>query len=123
MSSKIKLRSAPSQDALREQQLQAEKLLGLDNLSAWTEEPTQVAKPARKTAAPPPAAPVVLVPPKKPWELSSAEAVHPYHIIMPERLFQKLDWSWKRLGLKSQRAFVLQILEQAAEKSLKDLGE
>lgn len=138
MSTKIKLRRAPSQQILHEQQLAANKLLNLSSLDGWTTEPNQPPAQALSSIAdnaspaatepspvdpPKPAAPVVAAAPQRPWQAAPAEAVHPYHVVLSERLFQKIDWSWKRLGYRSQREFVLQALEQAANKALKELGE
>jgi hypothetical protein len=83
----------------------------------------QVATPA--VVAPPPkikakAAPEVA---KKPWEIPDVTAVHPYYIICPERLFQKMDFLWKRDGSKSMKEWVIKTLEAEANKGLKALGE
>jgi hypothetical protein len=125
--SKPKLRRAPPLATLAEQQDAAQRLLLLDK---WTEEPNNpppTGLAATLVAPEPPAAPskskAVPVPPKKPWEQPGVEAPHPYHLICTERLFQKIDFVWKRLGNKSMREWVLTTLEGAADKELKQMGE
>lgn len=61
--------------------------------------------------------------PKKQWEEPGEKETHPYHIIMQERLFQKLDFVWKRQGSKSMKDYILKTLESQVEKELRDLGE
>jgi hypothetical protein len=61
--------------------------------------------------------------PQKPWHAASADAVHPYHVILSERLYQKLDWVWKRKDFRSMRDLVMQTLEAEADKALKEMGE
>ena len=138
--SKPKLRMAPSMEALTEQQQAAARLLALDK---WTEEPNN--PPATGPAAnivpvviTEPAAPVPPVvieqpaparviapkqPASKPWEGGAAAAPHPYHTVMSEGLFQKIDFVWKRKGYKSMKEWVIETLEHEANKSLKGLGE
>lgn len=69
--------------------------------------------------------PVARVPerPKKQWEEPGEKETHPYHVIMQERLFQKLDFVWKRQGSKSMKDYILKTLESQVEKELRDLGE
>ena len=62
-------------------------------------------------------------PPKKPWQAPSPDQMHPYHVVMTERLYQKIDYAWKRGGYKSAKEFVLMSLEAAANEALKKLGE
>jgi hypothetical protein len=136
---KPKLRMAPAPDVLAIQQAAAvEQLLKLDT---WTEEP---GNPPASLPGPPPAkrerksatvgstsiksdlAPVPEQQPepiKRPWEIPSPEAVHPYHIVLPERLFQKMDYVWKRQGCKSAREFVMQVIDRACNHALQELGE
>lgn len=126
MPSKPKLRMAPPPSVLADQQDAAKRLLLLDK---WTEIPLEpppsglaatIALPIESAApvANPKAPPE---PPKKPWETPSADAMHPYHLVCPERLFQKIDFVWKRKGHKSMREWVLQTLEAEANKALKAL--
>ena len=83
-----------------------------------------VKRPAREAEA---LEPVATTPPpekpKKQWEEPSEKETHPYHIIMQERLFQKLDFVWKRQGSKSMKDYILKTLENQVEKELRDLGE
>jgi hypothetical protein len=114
----------------------------LDKLEQWTEEPAAAlapaepapvaAKPRRaktvkggagEVAAEAPAAPEPPPRPKRPWEEPSPDATHPYHVILSERLFRKMDFAWKRKGYKSAREFTLMALEAAADQALKELGE
>jgi hypothetical protein len=60
---------------------------------------------------------------KRPWEVPSANETHPYHVVLTERLFQKMDFVWKRGDYRSAREFVLVALEKAADQALRDLGE
>jgi len=125
--SKPKLRKPPELSLLVERQEATERLLKLDD---WTQEPNNPAPVAPGKAPKSPQAPRVPPavvkppePPKKPWELPSVDATHPYHIVLTERLFLKMDFVWKRKGYKSAREFVLQTLEATCEKALKDMGE
>ncbi len=138
------LRKAPSTEALAEQQAAIARLLALNE---WTEEPAnpppatdpqpevlegppRPAKRAGKGVAPPkpveaPVAPPEPPPelPKKPWEIPSEDKTHPYHIIMSERLWQQLDYVWKRQGHLSLKELILKTLQERALQGLRDLKE
>lgn len=75
---------------------------------------------ARFTPPPPPPPPAER--PQRPWEIPGPKETHPYHTIMSERLFQKIDYAWKRSGNRSAKEFVLNALEKAADQALRDLG-
>lgn len=128
---KPKLRMPPSQASLLEQQEAANRLLKLE---AWTEEPSNPPPSALAASTAPVAeepavepvvqAPVVAVQPAKvlfPWEGDKSNLSHPYHVIFSERLFQKVDYLWKRNGYKSMREWVLLKLEAECDKELKAL--
>jgi len=68
---------------------------------------------------PPPPPPV----PKKPWEVPPPEQTHPYHVILSEQLFQKIDFVWKRKGYKSAKEFVVKAIGEHADQLLKEMGE
>lgn len=125
--SKPKLRMAPPPAALAEQQDAATRLLLLDK---WTEEPNNppptglaATLVAPEQPVPTPIAPVKPKVPLKPWELPGGDAPHPYHVVCTEKMFQKMDFVWKRLGNKSMREWVLATLEAAADKEIKRMGE
>ena len=126
---KPKLRMAPSQASLLELQEAANRLLKLE---AWTEEPSNPPPSALAASTAPVTdaivvepvvqAPVVVAQPVKvlfPWEGERSNLSHPYHIIFSERLFQKVDYLWKRNGFKSMREWVLAKLEAECDKELK----
>lgn len=126
---KPKLRMPPSQANLLEQQEAANRLLKLD---AWTEEPSNpppsaLAASTASVAKEPSIEPVaqtstVVARPDAvlfPWEGERSNLSHPYHIIFSERLFQKVDYLWKRNGFKSMREWVLAKLEAECDKELK----
>ena len=146
---KPRLRPAPSAEALAHQQEAAARLLKLDE---WTSEPldppasavapqpvmrVQAAEDLSMVEAAP-ADPALVVPAplavgpgptpvtpgaqQKPWEVVSEDARHTYHIVCSERLFQKMDYVWKRQGYASMRAWVLKTLEECADQELKDMG-
>lgn len=112
-----------------------ESIEALEKLDQWTEEPSNpppskpVEAPKKPRKAPTPKEPPAKAPepapepPKKPWEIPSVDATHPYHVILTERLYQKLDFVWKRGGYKSMRELVLFTLEAQADAKLKELGE
>lgn len=129
---KPKLRMAPSSQILADQQAAAYRLLMLD---AWTDTPSEpppaevaatVVAPHSQAAEPhseTPAPVRVVKPELKPWESDDAARAHPYHLVMNEGLFQKLDFVWKRAGYKSMRELVLQTLEAMADKDIKKLSQ
>lgn len=124
---KPKLRMAPTLEDLAVQQDVAENLIKLND---WTEKPISdlalapaAVKPLPK-AKPTPKAPVVIEPPaRRQWESATPDAAHPYYIILTEGEFQKLDFAWKRMGLKSLKALVRMTLVERANAILKELGE
>lgn len=121
-----KYRKAPTPEELELQQKRMADLLALED---WTKEPTltPLERP-REVFTPEPTASPSTPPlesveaPLKPWDVSEKE-MHPYHLIMSERLFQKIDFTWKRNGSRSMRAFVLETLEDAVDEYLKNIGE
>ena len=106
----LKPKLAPSISALQEKQEATERLL---KLSDWAEAPNE-----------PPATiePLHSMLSRPRWGNPAAEKVHAYNIHLPESLFQKIDFVWKRKDKKSMREWVLQALEKSVEDSLKDLG-
>lgn len=103
-------------------------------LADWTNEPANPPPvgPAATIVVPPtlvqeqtpaPVQPIARETPAKPWALPDAVAPHPYHTVMSEGLFQKIDFIWKRAGHKSMKAWVLEVLEREADAALKDMGE
>ena len=121
---KPSLKRAPAPAVLAKQQELAEKLLTLETWSeAPNKQPPEPAKPKKATTPKAPAEKPAPEPPKKPWQAPSVDAVHPYHVILSERLYQKLDWVWKRKGYKSMRELVLATLDAEADKALKAMGE
>jgi hypothetical protein len=106
----------------------------LQRLQDWTEEPISERQEGgtRLVAHQPPpeqvktphkpieAAPVPL---RRPWESVPEEQLHPFTVHMTERLFLKMGYCWKRTDQKSAKAFLVQALEDACDKALRDLGE
>lgn len=60
---------------------------------------------------------------EKAWDGPAAMAPHPYHLVLNEGLFQKMDFVWKRAGHKSMREWAIKTLEHEANKALKGMGE
>jgi hypothetical protein len=102
------IRLPPTPEMLARQQQSAADLI---KLSAWSEEPT--AKTPFDSVEPP----------KKPWDIPNPESKHPYHVILPEGLFQQMSFIWKRLGHSSMREWMVFVLEEEADKALRRLGE
>jgi hypothetical protein len=107
---------------------QQDALDRLQKLDGWTGQPTN-----QQAVVPPPQAPAetdatnrdapaAAERPKRPWETPSSKETHPYHIILSESLYQKIDYVWKRNGDRSAKAFVLKALEDAANQALRDMG-
>lgn len=123
-----KLRMAPPVSVLASQQVSVlEKLQRLQN---WTEEPIE-GRTEGEAAQPPPepakAAPAPVVetpaPSKRPWESVPEDKLHPFTVHMTERLFQKMGYCWKRTDRNSAKEFLVQALEEACDKALRELGE
>jgi hypothetical protein len=128
---KPKLRMPPPPEQLALQQDAAARLLALDR---WTEEPnnppTEVPASLIATAEALSAAQESRAEKKatrpaasgKPWEGEGGDKPHPYHLVMSEELFRKLDYAWKRTDRKSMRELVLSTLEKEVDKILKGLN-
>jgi hypothetical protein len=127
-----KLRMAPPMSAMASQQVSV--LEKLQRLQDWTEEPIGErqegeAKPAPYQPPPEPtkAAPEPVMeapaPSRRPWEAVPEEKLHPFTVHMTERLFVKMGYCWKRTDQKSAKAFLVQALEEACDKALRELGE
>ena len=128
-----KLRIAPPALVLSEKQREIEALL---KLTTWTEVPFRLTE---ESAAglppflplPEPDQPVLArseavqapTPGARPWHGEPSGAVHPFNILLPKELQQKMDFAWKRSGYKSMKAFILHALVQETDRLLKDLGE
>lgn len=127
-----KLRMAPPVSVLASQQVSV--LEKLQRLQDWTEEPIEsrseaetspvavqpMPEPIKAAPEPIPAAPAPL---RRPWESVPEEQLHPFTVHMTERLFQKMGYCWKRTDQKSAKAFLVQALEDACDKALRELGE
>jgi hypothetical protein len=114
---KLQLRVDPP--VVAGQQELMDRLLKADE---WTSEPENPPVEAPR-AARKPKPEKKAEPEKKPWEVPSEEATHAYHIILPKRLFVKLDYVWKREGHRSAREYVIKALQKATDEGLKRLGE
>ena len=120
LKAKHKLRMAPTATALSEQQEAAARLLKLES---WTEQPNNPPATGPAAILATVAAQLPAPVPLKQWEGLNADAPHPYHLIMTERLFQKIDYVWKRKGYKSMKEWMLQTMEAEAGEQLKNMGE
>lgn len=129
---KPKLRMAPPATALASQQVST--LEKLNRLQGWTEEPIgehpeAPTKPGAPQPLPAPvqttptAAQAAPAPSRRPWEVVPEDKLHPFTVHMTERLFQKMGYCWKRTDQKSAKAFLIQALEEACDKALRELGE
>ena len=108
--SKPKLQMAPSPKEMNDHQAATTRLIALDS---WTNEPVKNI-PTRPNH--------IQEAPTKAWEQANSSAPHPYHFVASERLFQKIDFVWKRNGYKSMKEWVLMVLEAEADDQLDKLN-
>ena len=126
---KLKLRMAPTLVSIED------PLQRLAALAEWTEVPSNPPPtgPAAELIAPAAALQQAQQPApvqaskkekaEKAWDGPAAMAPHPYHLVLNEGLFQKMDFVWKRAGHKSMREWAIKTLEHEANKALKGMGE